>query len=281
MKFKLIVALSTAILLAGCEKTPEEPQPQASTPAVTETQTATTKQSSPATLATYKMAVEASGQPFTFKDESGKLTGFDVDLINAIGEKQGFKVETFAHNWDTIFETLNDDKSDIVASGVAISDERLQKMDFSEPYMDSYMAVAFISPDIKSYADLTHKKVGAQVGTNYGEFAKANFANAKEFPTMFLAYKAMLKNEADAVIDDVNMINSQNVRSGFDNVKVMKVPNTENDHFAFAIKKGRSELVNQINEGLKQVKTDGTYDKIYAKWFGSTKNIINASATSQ
>ena len=103
--------------------------------------------------------------------------------------------------------------------------------------MDSYMAVAFISPDIKSYADLTHKKVGAQVSTNYSEFAKANFASAKEFPTMFLAYKAMLKNETDAVIDDVNMINSQNVRSGFDNVKVMKVPNTENDHFCFCNQK--------------------------------------------
>ena len=89
-------------MLAGCEKTPEEPQPQASTPAVTETQTGDNQAILTCNLATYKMAVEASGQPFTFKDESGKLTGFDVDLINAIGEKQGFKVETFAHDWNTI-----------------------------------------------------------------------------------------------------------------------------------------------------------------------------------
>lgn len=277
--FSLII--SSAFFLVACDKANDAVSQPTSASTAVSTETSPTKAKIPATVPTYKMAVEASGQPFTFKDETGKLTGFDVDLIEAIGERQGFKIETLANPWDTIFTTLDDNSRDIVASGVAITPERQQKMNFSDAYMDSYMAVVFNNPNIKSYEDLQGKKIGAQKGTNYEEFARKNFpTTTTDYPTTFLAYQAMLKGEVDAVIDDVNMVNSQKLRLKADNVQLMRVPNQETDKFAYAIKKGRNDLTQQINEGLKKVKADGTYDKIYSKWFGSLPVVIGNTPAS-
>lgn len=288
LSFSILLAMS-GFSLTACNKpadSKDTTQTSVSTTASSVPKVADTDSSKlPATAPTYKMAVEASGQPFTFKGEDGRLTGFDVDLIEAIGERQGFKVETIANPWDSIFNTLDDNSRDIVASGVAITPERQQKMNFSDAYMDSYMAVAFTNPTIKTYEDLQGKKVGVQKGTNYEEFARKNFPTTTTgYSTTFLAYQAMLKGEVDAVIDDVNMVNSQKLRLKADNVQLMRLPNQEADKFAYAIKKGRNDLTQQINEGLKKVKADGTYDKIYTKWFGSIPVVIGntpASSTAQ
>lgn len=283
-KLLLSVALMVSLGLVGCNKEPEK-KPETTTtesPAPTTANAPATASSLPATAPTYKVGVEGSGQPFTFKDETGKLTGFDVELLQAIGEKQGFKIETLADDWATVFKRLDDDSRDIIASGVTITPERQQSMDFSDSYMDSYTAFAFKDPTIKSYDDLKSKKIGVQKGSDYAEFFKKHVTNpdqVKEYPTTFLAYQAMTKGEVDAVADDVNMLNSQNVRLKAKDIQTLPVPNVKSDKFAFAIKKGRADLAQKVNAGLAQVKADGTYDKLYQKWFGVLPAVSPNTAT--
>lgn len=113
------------LLLAACgEQTP------ASAPA---------EQAASATAAnkdmpTYLVATEASYAPFEFRDENGLIIGYDVDVLTAIGQDQGFKVQFINHAWEGIFDTLDNGERAIVAAGVLVNDERKQKYALSDPY---------------------------------------------------------------------------------------------------------------------------------------------------
>lgn len=232
----------------------------------------------------YMMAVDASYPPFTFKDESGTFVGFDIDLMRAIGETQKFKVSVTGVKWSEVFRELMANKYDVVASGVTITPKRQKIIDFTESYMSSYTAFAFTSDSIASVADIKDKKVGVQSGAYYIELLQDKYANLDEFiefHTIFLSCKDMLMNKVDVCVDDIHIL--QNMMTEFTNysdvshVKYLPAFADEQKQIAFAVNKDNSEMLNKINAGLQQVKANGTYDKIYAKWFGVTDAAQNGS----
>ena len=279
-KFLTLSVLCAGLFLTGCNESPKSTQSSnaasaASTTTAPANDTTQVKSTLPADAKTYTMAVDATYPPFAFEDDKGNIIGFDIDLIKAIGEQQGFRVQPLANAWDGIFTTLDNGTRDIVGSSVAITPERQQKMDFSTPYMESYFAIAYKDPTITSLDSLKTKKVGVQAGASYIPIIKSIVTSpdgVQEFKTTYLAYQALLTGKVDGVADDINILNYETkqlaTKTDTSQVKTLEIPNTEKKIIAFAIKKGRTDLAQQLNSGLDKIKADGTYDKIYSKWFG-------------
>lgn len=292
MKIKLLtigLVSSLSVLMTACDNSPS-PEATAKQPASTAPSTSTSSseygRNLPDTAPKYVMAVDGASAPFAFKDEKGNLTGFDVDIIRAIGEKQGFRVEVIAAPWNGIFAGLDSNKHDIVGSAVTITPERQQQMNFSNSHLSSATIFATKDPAIQSFADLKDKKVGVQGGSYSEEILKKTgfpVENIVTYKTDFLLYQGMIKGDVAAIIDDSNITKSLNnqLRTLTDTsqVRMLPIPNIANEIVGFAIKKGRNDLTDKINKGLDQIKADGTYDKIYRKWFGTAAPEQAASST--
>ncbi|EQC80544.1 / Glutamine transport system permeaseproteinGlnP [Enterococcus sp. HSIEG1] len=128
---------------------------------------------------TYKIGTDLTFAPFEFQNEKNEYVGIDIDLLNAIAEDQGFAVDLRPLGFDSSLQGVQSNQLDGMIAGMSITDERKETFDFSDPYFDSgiQMAVAKDNQDIKTYADLKDKTVGAKVGTESARFLETNQKN--------------------------------------------------------------------------------------------------------
>jgi polar amino acid transport system substrate-binding protein len=197
----------------------------------------------------------------------GHYTGFDIELMEAIGEKIGRTPEFQDTSFETIFRDVAQGKFDAVISAATITPEREKAVDFSNPYYLSEQAVLVKegSP-IKSLSDLSGKTVGVQQGTTGQELAKekANASEVRPYPEGPDAVNALKAGIVEAVIIDAPVAANAVEKSGGIEI-AEKVPTEE--EYGIAVAQGETELLEEINKGLKEVEEDGTYAKIYKKWF--------------
>ena len=212
-------------------------------------------------------------KPFEYNDD-GKVVGFDIDLMNLVAKKLDLKVEVF----DTPFEgiqsgqSLNTGKCDVAAAGMTITDVRAKVIDFSDPYFDATQALLVKKGSgISSLEDLAGKKLAVQEGTTGAMYAEENAPEDTQqasYEDLALLEGAVKTGQVDAAINDNGVL--------YDYVKAnpeLEVA-TEFDtgeQYGFAVAKDENdELLKTINEVLAESKKDGSYDKIYEKWFGGT-----------
>lgn len=158
----------------------------------------------------YRVGTEPSFAPFEYVDEaSGEIVGFDIDLIKAIAEDQGFQVEIVNLGFDGLIPAVQTGNIDIVASGMSIKEERLKEVDFSEPYIDAGLAIAVPENNttIKGEADLKGKTVAVQIGTTGAEKAQelkdaGIIKDIKTFNTVDVVIMELVNGGVDAVIND-------------------------------------------------------------------------------
>ncbi|MDF2655284.1 MAG: basic amino acid transporter substrate-binding protein [Bacillota bacterium] len=223
---------------------------------------------------TYKVAMEPTFPPFdTIDEETQELAGFDVDLMNAIAEDQGFKLEWVNMGFDGLIPALEAGNIDIIASGMNASEERREKVDFSTTYYDSGLVVAVKAgnTDIKSIDDLTpDMKVGGQIGTTGADLATELFetgkiGEAKIYNGLDVAIMDLQNGAIAALINDLPVTKSyMDSKPGAIEI-VGDVLNAE--AYGFAVKKGNTELLDKINAGMQNMIDNGTFDEIYKKWF--------------
>jgi ABC-type amino acid transport substrate-binding protein len=197
----------------------------------------------------------------------GNYTGFDVELMEAIGEKLGREVEFQDTSFETIFRDVAQGKFDAVISAATITEEREKAVDFSNPYYLSEQAVLVKegSP-IKSLKELEGKTVAVQQGTTGQELAKVEIPGSeiRPFPEGPDAVNALKAGTVEGVVIDAPVAQNAVEKSG--GVEIAeKVPTEE--RYGIAVAQGEEELLDEINEGLEEVEEDGTYAKIYEKWF--------------
>ncbi len=226
-----------------------------------------------ATTGVLKIGSDASYPPFeSVNEKTGKVEGFDVDLITAIGQKQGFQVDVRNALFDTIFTALSYGQYDLVLSAATITDERKQTVNFSNPYFVAGQVIVLRKADmgkIKTPDDLAGKTVGVQLGTTGAEAAKGikNVKSVKEYPTAPEAFQALANGDLDAVVNDNVTSLSIILNSPKLNLVVTGSPFTE-EHYGIAVRKDCTALLDKINKGLAAVIADGTYAQIYAKYLG-------------
>ena len=212
--------------------------------------------------------------PFEFQDETQKeYQGFDMDLIRAIGKEMGKEVEINNIGFDGLIPALEAKNVDVIISGMTITEERKGKVAFSDPYYQSGLTIVVTdsNEDIKTFKDLEGKKIAVQIGTTSSTEAK-KIANAevKEYNTPADCFMELKTGGADAVINDRPVNDYAIQKDAITGLKTLPDILTAED-YGIAIAKDNVEVQNLINDGLKKVKENGEYDKIFAKWFGTDK----------
>jgi polar amino acid transport system substrate-binding protein len=199
--------------------------------------------------------------------KAGNYTGFDIELIEAIGEKIGRKPEVQDTSFETIFRDVQQGKFDAAISAATITEEREKAVDFSNPYYLSEQALLVTegSP-FKELKELEGKTVGVQQGTTGQELAKEEIGGAeiRPFPEGPDAVNALKSGTVEAVVIDAPVAQNAVEKSG--GVEIAEKIPTEED-YGIAVAQGETELLEEINQGLKEVEEDGTYTKIFKKWF--------------
>jgi ABC-type amino acid transport substrate-binding protein len=205
--------------------------------------------------------------PFEQKASGGGYTGFDVELMEAIGKEIGREPEFIDSSFETIFRDVGQGKFEAVMSAATITPEREEVVSFSLPYYLSEQAILVKEgSEITGLADLKGKIVAAQQGTTGLELGKEK-AEAKElrpFPEGPDADNALKAGTVEAVIIDAPVAKQQAEELGGIEI-VEKVPTDET--YGIAVSQESGELLEQINEGLKKTIEDGSYAKVYEKWF--------------
>ena len=208
--------------------------------------------------------------PFETVNEAGEIVGFDVDVVNAICERVNCVAEFQTTAWDGIFAAMSNGEFDMIASGITITEERAQAVDFTEPYHEVNQAIAVRTED----SDLTLEDftdgdliLGSQNGTTNAILAEELVGRDRlriydDFNAAILALK---NGDIDGVmIDDTSADAFVEQNAG---EIVAAVRNVESgDKLGFAVQIG-DELVDALNAGLQMIKDDGTLDEIRNSWF--------------
>jgi polar amino acid transport system substrate-binding protein len=255
------------LLLAACGK--QEPPAAASAPA------AAAPASAPAPAAkVYNVGTDAAYAPFESQNEKGEIVGFDIDVVTAVAKKAGIEVKFTNTPWEGIFNTLAQGDRDLLVSSITITDERKQTMDFSSPYFDAQQLIAVkASSKIAKFDDLKKLKVGVQTGTTGDEVVTKlqgkSSTNVKRFESTPLALKELEAGGVDAVVADNGVVINYVANNADKKFKTVSDKSFAPEQYGLAVKKGNADLLAKLNKGLADIKADGTYDQIYAKYFGA------------
>ncbi|MDY5408455.1 basic amino acid ABC transporter substrate-binding protein [Veillonella caviae] len=219
----------------------------------------------------WRVGTDATYAPFGFKEKNtGKLDGFDIDIITAIAKEEGAEVDIQNLNFDALLPALQSNTLDIAISDMTISEERAKSVDFSNPYYiaGSGLVVNTDNTNITSFKDLEGKRIGVSIGSTGAEIAgKIPNADVRQFNLIIDAFLELQNRGVDVVINDtpVNEFYVANKGRG-----IAKVVGEDYDAapLGIAVKKGNTELLDKINSGLAKIKENGKYREIYKKWFG-------------
>lgn len=218
-----------------------------------------------------KVGMEGTFAPYTYHDDDGTLTGYEVDVANAIGEKIGYKVEFVETEWDSMFEALDAGNFDVVMNQVAITDERTEIYDFSTPYIYTkpVLIVAADNTDINSFEDIAGKKAAEGLTSNFNQIAQGYGAEIVGQDEFALAMECVLSGEADCAInDELTYAYWQTVKGDTSSTKIV----AESDDVsasAVVMKQGNDELLGLIDGAIEELLEDGTIEEISEKYFST------------
>lgn len=218
----------------------------------------------------YIIATDATWPPFEYVDDQNKIVGFDIDLMNAIAEKAGIEIEYQNVGFDPLLAGMAQGTYDAAISSITITEDRAKSMLFSDPY---YIAGQMIvvqknNTSITGEASLKGKKLGAQLGTTGESLAKEiEGATVKSYNQIGLAIQDLLNGQIDAVICDTPIAEGYaNKNAG--TLKIVGGSLTT-ESYGIAVAKGKTDLLNKINQGLAAVKAAGIIDQLVQKWMAS------------
>ena len=219
----------------------------------------------------FKVGTEGTYAPFTYHDESGRLTGFDVDIATAIAQRLGVKPEFVEGKWDGLIAGLDVNRYDAVINEVSVTDARKAKYDFSTPYITT-RAVLIVRTDnttIKTFDDLKGKKSANTLTSNFGKIAKDHGADVVPVQGFNESIDLLTSGRVDATVNDSLSFLDFKKHKPDAQVKVVATDNSSDaDQSAVLLRKGDPALVAAIDKALADIKADGTYAKISAKYFG-------------
>lgn len=267
--------LIAGLVLSACGK--KEPAP------ATTAAPAASAAAAPAPAAkVYVVGTDAAYAPFESQNEKGEIVGFDIDVVKAVAQKAGLEVKFVNTPWEGIFKTLDQGDRDLLVSAVTITDERKQSMDFTTPYFDAQQLIAVKgNSKVAKFDDLKKLKVGVQTGTTGDEVVSKlqgkNSTNIKRFESTPLALKELEAGGVDAVVADNGVVINYLANNTTAKFKSVSDKAFQPEQYGIVVKKGNTELLAKLNKGLADVKADGTYDKIYTKYFGAPPTAANAA----
>ncbi|PLS02180.1 basic amino acid ABC transporter substrate-binding protein [Neobacillus cucumis] len=221
---------------------------------------------------TLRVVTDAAYAPFEYQ-QKGKIVGFDVDFVNAVAKEAGYNVNIEHVGWDPIFVEIEKKTADFAVSAITITPERQESYDFTVPYFLSRNEILVPKGStIKSAKDLEGKKIAVQNGTTGQEVVEKLFGknnpNLKKFENNNLAILELKNGGVDAVVADNSVVETYVKNNPKDNFEFIEDDGAfENEFYGLLLPKG-SKLKGDLDKAVKAVIDNGTYAKIYKKWFG-------------
>lgn len=226
----------------------------------------------PAMAERIRIATEGAYAPFNFIDASGQLQGFDVDIANALCEKMQADCQIVAQDWDGIIPGLQARRYDAIIASMSITPERQRVVAFSDHYYSNVLA--FVGPKGKTFPTdvdgLKGKTLGAQRATIAGQYLEdklGRHVTVKLYDTQDNAYLDLAAGRLDGMLSDkfpaYDWLQSD-AGQGFE----FKGESIDiDDKIAIAVRRQDNALRERLNKALAEIRADGTYDAINARYF--------------
>jgi arginine/lysine/histidine/glutamine transport system substrate-binding/permease protein len=219
----------------------------------------------------WEVGTEPAFPPFEMKDEAtGDLTGFDIELMTAMGEAAGREVKFITLPFDGLIPALQSKTISAAISGMTITAERAQTIDFSRPYFKAGLAIAVQegNDSIKSLDDLKGKRIAVAIGTTGADqAAQVEGATVSTFDNSPLALQELLNGRVDAVVNDLPVTLYAIREANLTGLKIVGELVTE-EYYGVALPKN-SENLEAMNTALETLLENGTYAEIYRRWFSA------------
>ena len=214
--------------------------------------------------------------PMGFRDSNGDIVGFDVDLANEVGKKLDIDVEFQAIDWALKETELKSGNIDVIWNGYTITDERKKQVDFSSSYLEnSQIIVVLEDSNIQTKEDLSGKVVAAQQSSSAVDAINADESNIVEefanqeivlYPSNNDVFNDLASGRSEAIVVDETLGRYYMKQNEDISYRVLE-DNFGEEEYAVGMRKEDDQLTEAIDNALNELKADGTFDKIYTKWF--------------
>lgn len=258
----LVVLLMASIVLVGCKKESEDNSLEKVKSA-----------------GVFTLGLDDSFPPYGYRDEDNNIVGYDIDLAAEVCSRLGVKLVCQPIDWDSKEQELNTGKIDCIWNGFTISEERLEAMEFTEPYVDnSQILVVNKDSGIKKLSDMNGKDLGLQAGSSAADALdeaagfKATLRNVVEFKDNLTALMDLEIKGVDAVLLDIGVAKQAIEKEGKPFVIISEAVASE--QYGVGFRKGDVKLRDAVQAALEAMVADGTMEKLDQKWFGESKSVI-------
>ncbi|MBQ9365758.1 MAG: amino acid ABC transporter substrate-binding protein [Schwartzia sp.] len=261
----MLFFISAALcLLAGCGGKTDAPQSDNSLQKVLDT-----KQ--------FVLGLDVGFPPMGFADETGEITGFDIDVAQEVCNRLGVSLVKKGIDWNTKEDKLSDGTIDCIWNGLSVTPERSRTMNFSEPYMKNEL-IFVVSADsgAKGMYDLAGKKVGVQSGATAADALKASDIASKVSVASFEDNLTLLRQLEQGVVDAalIDSVVAYYYIFSSDKQFFILPSSLGEEKYAIGFRKGDQKLRDRVQSIISDMKADGTLGKISKKWFGSDITIV-------
>ena len=248
----------------------------ASSEAASETETAELSTVEPGKLI---MSTNAAFPPYEMTTDSGEFEGIDIETAQAIADKLGLELQIDDMDFDAALLSVQQGKADIVMAGVTVTDERKQSVDFSDAYAMAQLAIlANADSGVASIDDLNQpgKKVTVKTGSTGDVYATKNLTNAEivRLADESACVTEVVQGKADGFLYDQLTI-YRNHQANPDTTEAVFIPFQDAEEWGIAVKKGNTELLDQLNAFIAQSKTDGEFDRLTEKYLADEKKAFD------
>ncbi|MCO0832035.1 transporter substrate-binding domain-containing protein [Fructobacillus sp. W13] len=219
---------------------------------------------------TFTVGVEGTYAPFSFHDDKGNLTGFEVEIAENLAKKMNMKVDFVQTKWDSLIAGVNAKRYDAVINNIGVSPERKANYRMSDPYLYPRAALIKRTGDtsMNTLADIKGKTMAQSVTSNYGKRAKAEGANIKAVAGIIESMNLITTNRADGTLNDLGSFENwkqANPDADVEAVDVAKEMGSTPD--GVLMNKDNEALQKKVNKAMKELHEDGTLSKLSKKYF--------------
>lgn len=213
------------------------------------------------------MATNAEFPPYEYYEDD-KMVGIDVEFAKAVAADMGYKLEIIDMDFGSVIPSIQSGKADIAVAAISVTEEKLQQIDFSDPYETaSQLIIVPNDSEISSVADLKGKRIGVESYTTGMIYAsEIEDVTLESFANGLQAIDALKAGELDAIVVDGGPAKIYVERDS--ELKLIDEPLTE-EEYAIGVAKGNTSLLKKINKSIEKLKASGKYDSIREKYISA------------
>jgi len=223
-----------------------------------------------------RVGTEGTYPPFSFHDASGNLTGYDVEVAQAIADELGVEVEFIEARWDSLIMGLDNNQWDVVINQVGVTPERQAQYDFSTPYSFGYAAIIVGADNtaINSFEDLDGKRVAQAVTSEYADLAESYGATIVGTDGFAQSVELLTSGRADATVNS-NLVFYDYLHQHPDAPIKIAAESSDATEYAVIMKQDQPQLRQAIDDALQRLHENGTLAEISNRYFGTDISVAH------